>query len=147
MDLDQVLKEITSRDTHKVWRSSCEIIKYSQNENVISPLIKHLPFIKKKIANLDMGGALLPNQRFVDFAIKIIEFYRDSKGQCSCCLYLQYGVNPQKEEKNNFISINETMKIEGGWVDYYLASCSKCNKGFKIIEREGHFTWWKWEYA
>ena len=86
MNTLQLIADITSRDTHKVWSSSCEIISLGQDERSIQPLIEYLPLIKKKAKNLAMGGTFAPNQRFVDFAIRTIEFHRDSI-ECSCTLY------------------------------------------------------------
>ncbi len=93
-----------------------------------------------------MGGAFAPNQRFIDFAIRTIEFHRDST-VCPCCLYLEHGVDPQKEAKRKRIQIKNTVTMEGGWVDYYMADCTRCGDLYNIIEREYHFTWWQWKRA
>ena len=86
MDTQQLIADITSCDTHKVWSSSCEIIALGQNAKQIKPLIEYLPLIKKRTGRLVMGGMFAPNQRFVDFAIRTIEFHRDSI-ECYCTLY------------------------------------------------------------
>ena len=106
MNTQEILDKITSRDTHKVWESSCEIISESQNFEEIFPLIDFLSIIREKTKNLDMGGALAPNQRFVDYAIIIIEFHK-KKSACSCRLYLEeFELNdPNKEQKKGNVSI------------------------------------------
>jgi hypothetical protein len=144
MTTEQILEHITSRDTHKVWLSSCEIISIGQDRDKISPLIKHLPEIKEQTKGLDMGGAFAPNQRFIDFAIRTIEFHRDS-AECTCNLYPEHeSIDPHREVEKGNIQILSTTRIENKWVDYYSAVCKKCGQEFKIIEREYHYTWWGW---
>ena len=146
MNTKEIIEEITSRDTHKVWSASCRIISESQNREEINPLIPYLSEIKKKTKGLNMGGVFAANQRFVDFAIKVIEFHRDS-GACPCALYLEHGVDPNKEVVKGNVKINETVRIDGKWVDYYTVSCEKCLEEYKVIEREGHYMWWEWTNA
>jgi len=136
--------EITSRDTHKVWRSACEIISLGQRRENILPLVGHLPEIIEKTKGLEMGGAFAPNQRFVDFAIRTIEFHRDSSA-CPCVLYTEHGVDPNKEVEKGNIEITETELIDEKWVENYLAECNKCGRRFEIIERESHYRWWGWK--
>lgn len=143
METHQLIVAITSRDTHEVWRSSCEIISLGQDAENIRPLIEHLPLIKKQTRGLVMGGMFAPNQRFVDFAIRTIEFHRDSD-ECPCALYEEHGVNPNIQAEKGYIKIISTTRIDGKWVDYYKVICQRCNQEFKIIERESHYMWWEW---
>ena len=158
MTTEEIIEKITSRDAHKVWESACEIIKSGQDYYTIAPLIDYLPIIKSGTVDLDMGGLLAPNQRFIDFAIATIEFHESTK-KCSCALYtkkfrvtndafkreIQYeGFNPIKEAENGNIKILDTIYINDGWIDYYLAECKKCKMHYKVEEREGHFMFWKW---
>ncbi|MCU0237940.1 MAG: hypothetical protein MUC29_00730 [Pyrinomonadaceae bacterium] len=144
MKTSEILENITSRDTHKVWLSVCEIISLGQNREKILPLIEHLPEIIEKTKDLKMGGMFAPNQRFIDFAIRTIEFHRDNNS-CPCTLFTEHGIDPQKEFEKGNIEITETVYDEGKWVDYYSAHCQKCSQKFKIIERESHYIWWAWE--
>ena len=142
MNTQQILEYITSRDSHKVWEASCAIIHISQDKDQILPLVPHLATIKQKTKDLNMGGGFAPNQRFITQAISAIEFHMKSK-KCSCCLYLENAANPNKEL--DFITIQETVRIENKWVDYYLVICKKCRQKYKVLEREGHFMWWDWK--
>ncbi len=144
MTTTEIIENITSRDTHQVWLSACKIISLGQNREKILPLIEYLPEIIEKTKDLKMGGVFAPNQRFVDFAIRTIEFHRDSQS-CSCTLFTEHGVDPHQEVEKGTIEITETVCIQGNWVDYYLANCRKCPQKFKIIERESHYMWWAWE--
>ena len=105
-----------------------------------------------------MGGAFSPNQRFIDFAIRTIEFHRNRK-ECTCNLYvenfkltndiierkIQYeSFSPEKEEEKRSVKILETVRIVNKWVDYYIVKCTKCAELFKVEEREGHHMFWNW---
>lgn len=145
LDTKQIIEDITSRDTHRVWIASCGIVKSGQNRNDILPLIKYLLEIKEKTKGLDMGGLLAPNQRFVDMAIKTIEFHRDSK-ECPCILYTEFeSFNPKIETDKGSIKIHEIVMYDEYYPNYYIAEYVKCGSKFKISEREYHYTWWEWE--
>ncbi len=157
MTVEEILSDIISQDTHKVWAASCEIIDSGHNYEKIKSLIRYLPLIKQRTFGLNIGGALAPNQRFIDFAIKIIEFYKDRK-ECPCSLYiekyritndiidreLQYeSFNPKKEvEKSNIRIIDNG--IDNSKYVYYSVECVKCKTRFNVEERDGHYMFWNW---
>lgn len=159
METKEILENITSKETHKVWQASCEIISNGQNHDKIKPLIVYLPLIKEKTRGLNLGGAFAPNQRFIDFAIKTIEFHKTNE-DCYCNLYnakfrltngdifgeLQYdGFNPNKEVEKGHIEIINVIRIEDKWIDFYAAKCSNCKTVFNVEEREGHYMFWNWK--
>lgn len=106
-----------------------------------------------------MAGAFAPNQRFIDFAVVTIEFYK-TVGKCPCALFtekfkltkdvfkrkIQYeGFNPNKEAEKGNVKILDTVYIDNNWIDYYLVECEKCTAHYKVEEREGHYTFWSWK--
>lgn len=138
---NELLEEILSGDPQMVWSSSCAIMKLSQDDERIKEFLPYLDEIKAKTADLDMGGALVPNDRFVKKVIKILEHYKTDSG-CSCCL-LDGNDNPNYYQT---IDIKEEVKLkDSNWVEYYLVECKKCNQKYKVYEREYHFTWWDWQ--
>lgn len=159
MTTEEIIENITSRDTYKVWEAACEIINSGQDYDTIAPLIEYLPVIKNSTAGLDMGGAFALNQRFIDFAITTIEFHAVSK-KCPCALFtekfrltndlvkreIQYeGFNPNKETEKGNVKILEIVYIDNNWIDYYIVECAKCTAHYKVEEREGHFMFWIWK--
>ena len=91
-----------------------------------------------------MGGMFASNQRFVDFAIKAIEFYRDSL-ECSCILYTWLDTfDPSKALEKGHIIITDTVRIESKWIDFYIVACQKCKQEYNVVERDYHYTWWGW---
>lgn len=158
MTTDEIIENITSRDTHKVWKSACEIINNSQDFEKIKPIISYFQFIKENTSDLKMGGTFAPNQRFIDFAITILEFHKDRK-ECSCSLYtkkfkltndivdreIRYEMfNPNNEVEKGNIKILSVERIEEKWIDYYNVQCLKCKTQYKVDEREGHYKFWNW---
>ena len=147
MGTEEIINKITSRDERKVWESSCEIISLGQKREKILPLIEYLEEIKLKTKCLDLGGEFAPNQRFVDFAIRIIEFHKMDE-RCPCALFseeIKYEcTNPNKEAEKGNVKIIDIAYMEDKWIDYYLVECLRCNQKFNVIEREGHYKWWEW---
>ena len=139
----EILHNILSGDTHKVWEVSCEIISLGQDTDRIKQFIPYLEDIKTSTRGLKMGGLFAPNQRFIDKAIETVEFYKKGTG-CSCCL-LGQDSNPNHEVKNGNMINQDTVKINNSnYVDYYNIKCLKCSKEYKVYEREYHYTWWEW---
>ena len=146
---EQILSDLLSKDANMVKRAACEIIDISQNREKVLPLVGSLEIIREKNMDLDMGGMIMRNRRFLDFALEIIEFHKSNEG-CSCMLYSQSGdstfFNPTKEELNGNVEVvKKVMDGNSSYVDYYLAKCNKCQCEFKVIERVYHMPWWRWE--
>ncbi len=159
MTTEEIISKITSRNTYKVWESSCKIIEFGQNSEKIIELIPFLSLIKEKTMNLDMGGMFASNQRFIDFAVKTIEFHK-LNNQCNCQLYIEKfkmtndivdrqlthdGFNPRKESERGNIKILDTIYIENKWIDFYIVECEKSKTKYKVEERDGHYMFWNWE--
>jgi len=145
MTTKEITNKIYSKDSHQIWESSCEIIALGQDREAIKPLLVLTDKIDEVTKGIELGGAFAQNSRFLSGAIKTLEFHRDSES-CTCALYgLHDSMNPRKEVDKGFLKINNIVRIEDNWVDYYEASCTRCNQKFKIEEREGHYMWWKWE--
>ena len=145
MTSEEIIEDLISKDITRVKKSACEIISLSQNQKALFPLLCYISQIKEETKNLEMGGALAPNKRFVDYAIKILEFH-ENKINCTCDLYIdKYECNnPKSEETKGNIEIKTITRIEEKWIDFYVGQCKKCQQNFKIIEREGHYMWWGW---
>ena len=144
MDWQKILEELTSKDSTKIWSSSCAIIKYRHDRENIEKLIPHLSLIRKKTAGIDLGKGFADNKRFLDIAIEIIELYEN--GHCFCSLFthgLFKEFDPKYEAKNNTVKIITEKTIP--YESEFEVECLNCGQGFDIKERNGHFTWWDWE--
>jgi hypothetical protein len=145
MTTEEIINKISSKDSHQIWESSCEIIALGQDREAIKPLISLTDKVNVLTKDIKLGGAFASNKRFVSGAIKTLEFHRDSK-ECTCQLYgIHDCMNPNNEVKKGFLTIDNIVRIEEKWVDYYEASCTRCQQKFQIEEREGHYMWWAWK--
>lgn len=152
MNTEKVIQDLISKDSQRIRKSGYVVIQNSQNEKEIEMLIPHLTKIKQETKGLKLGGAFSSNNRFYEFPIEIIEFYKNqksfwnSKRKCSCCLYLSKsyeGFNPEKEADNESIQLNA--KIKGNYTYDYDLQCLKCNQKYYVSERHYHSVWWHWE--
>lgn len=137
----EILGGVLSGDPHRVWSSSCAIMKMSQDEEYMNEFVPYLDEIRAKTANLQMGGLLVSNDRFVNKMIRILEHYKVQK-ECSCCLF------GEDDNPSNYktIEIIEVVYIrDSNYVDYYVVECKKCNQKYRVYEREYHFLWWDWK--
>ena len=145
MTIEQIISDFISKDISRIKTAACEIISFSQDKEKILELKNYRQLINDKTTELEMGGAFAPNKRFVDYALKIIDFHITNK-ECSCALYSNFKYecnNPNVEAEKRNITIDNIIKIDN-WVDYYESTCIKCEQKFKTFERDGHYMWWEW---
>ena len=138
----EIVNKIASKDPHQIRESSCAIIDMGQDREAIKPLLGLTDKIEGLTKGIELGGAFAPNSRFVSGAIKILKFHRDSN---ECTYQLYNSQNPNDEVKKGYLAIRNITRIDGKWVDYYEASCTRCQQKFQIEEREGHYMWWAWK--
>jgi hypothetical protein len=140
----EIVNKISSKDSHQIWESACEIVSLGQDREAIKPLIPLASQINKLTKDIEMGGAFAPNSRFISAAIKTLEFHRDSK-ECTCQLFgIHDGMDPNDEVNKGYLKIDNTNKIEGDWLDNYDATCTRCHQKFRIDVRLGHYMWFSW---
>ena len=145
MTIEEIINKISSKDSHQIWESSCGIIALGQDRDSTKSLIHLTNKIDDITKDIKLGGAFASNKRFVNGAIKTLEFHRDSK-ECTCQLYgIHDCMNPNDEVKKGYLVINNTVRIDGKWVDYYEVTCTRCQQNFQVEEREGHYKWWGWK--
>ncbi len=138
-----LIDDMLSEDSKRIWSASCEIISLGQNHETIMEFVPYLSEIKSKTKNVELGGLIHPNKRFLKQAIETIEWHMSGKG-CPCCL-LRENSNPRQLEAEGYITITDTVHMnESGYVDYYLVRCNRCKAKYKVEEREYHSTWWDW---
>ena len=141
-----LLDDITSKDPHRIWSSSCAI-RVLRDMDELKYLAAHIEEIKQKTEGVPLGGALLSNSTHLDFAIRKLEFVKSSD-ECLCRLYLLDDLyDPNREHKDGNIRITGVVRIEDKWVDYYECECLLCGQRFRAEEREYHYPWWAWRLA
>lgn len=141
----EIINDMISKDSHRIWKSSCEIVALGQDKSAILQLIPYIEQFESETKGVKLGGAFASNQRFLDAAIKTLKFHRDST-DCPCQLLgIHDCMDPKRQVDIGYLKISNIERIENKWVDFYEARCTRCNQKFKIIERVGHYMWWSWE--
>ena len=110
-------------------------------------LAAHLDQIRESTRNIPLGGALRPNSSHLHFAIRKLEYVKESGG-CLCTLYEMDDLyNPEKEQQSGNIRIIATTLTDGRCVDCYECECAECGARYRVEEREYHYTGWAWKRA
>lgn len=143
MTNQEIIKDLTSKEVEGIRKSGWHIIKNSQNEELIKPLIPYYGEIESSTKNLKLGGGFAANARFGEYATLVIEHYKNDFG-CSCNLFPKIGLDLDPNDESNNVKIIDTIRIENKWVDYYIVECGKCNTHYKVFERNGHWTFYEW---
>lgn len=136
MSSEEILAGFLSKDAHKIIASSHAIIhSVITDRNRIKALHPYLDDIKEATQGISYGGAILPNQRFVDKALKVIE---DSmKPDCLCeYSFDDFGQSVQMLKKVGFVVHSE--KTEN-YITTGVIECPNCHQRY-IVEEE--FTGW-----
>lgn len=141
MDYKLIVDDMISKDVQRIRDASCRIIYAGQNRDTLKPLIPFIEQMRASTTDLYMGGMFAPNERFPEYAIKTLEFHRDSN-ECTCTLYAgRYdGFDPDEESKANNIEIVSRSD------DRYslVVRCKKCHELYDVDVRWGHFIFHEW---
>lgn len=140
----KIIEDMLSRDPHRIWHASCEIVSLSQNHERIMELVPYKEKMQDATKGMDLGGVIAPNKRFLTKAFDLLHFYE--KHQSCPCTTLGEDSNPCHLETDEYVTILETKYYDNSnYVDYYIVRCNKCHTTYKVEEREYHMTWWSWK--
>ncbi|GAA3034275.1 hypothetical protein [Actinokineospora globicatena] len=137
-----VVADLLSGDKDRVLSGVWAVIK-TRDPEILTPLARALPAIRKATANADLGGALASNGSHLDHALHRIELF--TNGTCLCAAYLSHQFyDPAKEEVQDHIRIVATVPNDGQWIPDRICECHDCGHQFQVEQGEYHYTWWKW---
>ena len=132
--IDNFLSEEPSRildASHKVINSVVS------NRPLIEALVPYLDEIISTTSNLNYGGAILSNDRFVSKAIDIIK--TSQTDECLCEFAFEYfGCSAERLAKSNGFLLVEPSKSEG-FVSTGVIQCPVCKNKYAVIEE---YTGW-----
>ena len=134
-----VLEELLSRDPHRIWAASWEVI-YSRDAAMLADLAGRVPEIRMATNDVELGGMLRPNRAALDFAFQKLAFYAADQG-CACALYLAFDLyDPEREAREgNVVDLQEEAS---GY--RYQCTCTLCGSRYDVVREEYHYPWWKW---
>lgn len=140
-----LLNELKSGDAPRILEAAKVIIRNRYDRNFVAPLFEHPAQIKGTCSEIDFGGKLASNKRFLDCALKVIEFHRDEVG-CACILNRELeAFDPSEEEKKGRVIILDTIYANGPYVDFYTVECTNCRNKYKVEENDYHYRYWDWQ--
>ena len=135
---ESMLPDMLSGDEKRILSASHTVI-YSaiKNRRLINELHPYLSEIKEKTRNLNYGGTMLPNKRFVEKAIRMIE---DSVGDKCLCEYLfdGFGQNGKNMVQYGFVLLEENTDVDN-YIHRSIVECSNCHKKYEVEEE---YTGW-----
>jgi len=140
-----ILNDLISGDSHRIWEGACAV-RVLRDIDQLRELSRHIAEIDEKTRSVSLGGAFRPNSAHVKFALKKLQFVKESAG-CLCRLYAHDEFyNPVQEANDGVVRILSKVEKDG-YPDYYLCECCSCGRRYRVSEREYHYTWWQWEDA
>lgn len=139
-----IINDMLSGDADKIWSASCAICSLSQNHDKVMELVPYKEKMDYATRNIELGGAIALNHRFLKKAFEVMEVHEEGK-ECPCIL-LGGDSNPNHLLEDGYIELLDVVCFSNsGYIDYYVIRCNRCKKLYKVEEREYHFTWWKWQ--
>ncbi len=132
----QILLDMLSGDEKRILHASHTVIHSGiTNRKLLMELHPHLSDIKEKTRSLKYGGSLMPNDRFVEKAIRMID---ESVGNKCLCEYLFdfIGQNGKSMVRYGFVLLEENME---GYIDRSIIECSSCHQRYEVEEE---YTGW-----
>ena len=133
---EQIISDMLSGDAERILHASHTVIHSAiTNRKLIMNLFPYLSEIKKKTNNLQYGGAILPNKRFVEKAIQMIG---DSIEEKCLCEYLfdGFGQNGKSMERVGFVLLEETTD---NYINRSIIECPVCHQRYEV---EDEYTGW-----
>lgn len=140
----EIIADILSGDSHRVWSASCGILSLSQNHDRIKEIAHYKFRIKFATKRILTGWPYSIERRRLLKIFEIIEFHKKNKG-CPCCLLGQED-NPHHVVEDGYFDLLQTVPRSPicSVNDYYILRCRRCGVVYKVSEREYHFLWWDW---
>ena len=138
-----IIKDMLSGDADKIWSASCAICSLSQNHDRVMELIPYKEKMRHATQNIDLGGAIALNQRFLRKAFEVMEVH-EKGGECPCSL-LGEDSNPKYLLEDGYFELIDVVYSGSSYIDHYIIRCSRCKKMYKVEERMYHYMWWEWQ--
>ena len=142
----ELIADMLSGDSHKLWHASCEIRSLSQNHGRMMEISRYKCRLKFTARRILSGWPPNSPQRLCLLKIfESIDFHRKNK-DCPCCLLGQQD-NPHHVVEDGYFDLLRTIPYSSkcNINDYYILRCKRCGATYKVFEREYHFLWWDWK--
>lgn len=140
----ELVADILSGDSHKLWQGICEICSLSQNHTRIMEIARYKYRIKFATRRILCGWPYSLERRRLLKIFKIIDFHKKNK-KCPCCL-LGQDDDPHYMVEDGYFDLLQTVPYaDRNYNNYYVVRCRRCGTTYKVSEKEYHFLWWEWK--
>lgn len=138
--MNNVLDDLLSEDSHRIWRASWDIIA-SRDVELLDELRAALPRIRTATTGIDLGGLITPNSATLEHALTKVREFRS--WTCWCDEYLQLlHFDPNREQQRGHVRI--LSEDTTYWPGSSVTECTVCGQHFTVVGGEHHSAWWKW---
>jgi hypothetical protein len=142
MTAADLLADLTSQDTTRIWSASHAIIT-SHDLETLRSLAHHVGTMTAATDGTDLGGGLRPNRAALEFAMRKLLFVAEGT-RCLCELYPLYDLfDPEKLAAANHVVI--TAEKITDHTSIYACTCQSCKTRYSVERFDYHYPWWTWQ--
>jgi len=142
---DDLLKDLTSKDSTKIWSASCKI-RHIYDRDRLLVLSDYIDDIIEATKGVDLGGGFVAGVSHLNSAIQKLKYIKYDGG-CLCHLYPgEQWYNIHEEEKYGNVVITGKVPSVKGHPDDFLCKCCHCHQNFKVrFFDDYHYEFYGWE--
>lgn len=138
---EEIKKNLLSDDASTILHTAHDILYMStmnvkERESVLNDAYLCLDEIKEHVKDMEFGGAILPNKRFVYRALSLIEQSKD--GQCKCMLAFD-GYGQDESTMQECYGFRICFHELDGYIERSIIQCPCCKTFYEI---ENEYTGW-----
>ncbi len=142
-DGPQALDDFLSGDPDRVYRAVREVM-IGYDDEVLDFLAPHVGRIEAATKGIDLGGAIVPNRRYLAEAIRRLRAV--AEGVCFCTLLPDRTLTgPRGEERAGLIEVERETVLREEYATLYRCRCKRCGSRWQVREETGwHMPTYQW---
>lgn len=139
----QTLDGFLSGEAERI-RKAVRDVLVGYNDDVLTFLAPYAQRIKAATENVDLGGGVVPNHRYLAQALRRLKALDD--GNCLCTVLVGYAfASPGVESRGGLIDIIKINPQLPSHSDEHLCRCRRCGQHYLVREEAGwHMPSYQW---
>ena len=141
--VEAVEADLLSRDATRIHAALWEIVR-CDDRGVLAALAAEVLPMRERIADVPLGGGLIPNARLREIAFRRLELSRSEA--CFCTLYpAEWFRDPAKEAEAGRVAILAVAHDRQAWTSRHECRCLICGCAYRVAGQAGwHVPTWEW---
>lgn len=147
-----ILADFLSGDSTRIHEAVGTVMALPDGDD-LAALSAQVDAIEACCAQVDMKGALYPNRRHFEAAMKRLRLYArrhvegPSRDNCYCRLFTEFGLkSPDSVALAKRVAIKRTRVNREAHSTFYLCECVACSANFSVVEQTGwHVPTYDWK--